>query len=79
VNARFIAAKLARALVTLWLVVTAAFLILHASGDPIEIMLGDQAEQDVIERYRVLYGLDQPLHEQYLRYFLGIARGAEAC
>ena len=74
-NARFFIAKALRALVTLWLVVTFAFLILHASGDPIEILLGDQAEQEVIERYRALYGLDRPLHEQYLRYFAGIARG----
>ncbi|RPI43928.1 MAG: ABC transporter permease [Betaproteobacteria bacterium] len=74
-NARFVLTKLVRALVTLWLVVTFAFLILHASGDPIEILLGDQAEQDVIDRYRELYGLDRPLHEQYLRYFFGVARG----
>jgi peptide/nickel transport system permease protein len=75
VNARFFAARLLRSLVTLWLVVTFAFFILHASGDPIEILLGDQAEQEVIERYRTLYGLDRPLHEQYLRYFVNIARG----
>ena len=74
-NARFVAAKILRALVTLWLVVTFAFLILRASGDPIEILLGDQAEQEVIERYRTLYGLDRPMHEQYLLYFAGIARG----
>jgi peptide/nickel transport system permease protein len=75
VNARFFIAKVVRALVTLWLVATFAFLILHASGDPIEILLGDQAEQEVIDRYKTLYGLDRPLHEQYVRYFAGIARG----
>jgi len=74
-NARFVLTKLIRALVTLWLVVTFAFFILHASGDPIEILLGDQAEQDVVDRYRELYGLDRPIHEQYLRYFFGVARG----
>jgi peptide/nickel transport system permease protein len=75
VSLRFFFTKLARAFVTLWLVATAAFCILHASGDPIEILLGDQAEQEVIDRYKLLYGLDRPLHEQYLRYFYGIARG----
>ena len=74
-NARFFFARLFRSLVTLWLVATFALFILHASGDPIEILLGDQAEQEVIDRYKVLYGLDRPLHEQYLRYFVGIARG----
>jgi peptide/nickel transport system permease protein len=75
VNTRFVATKVIRALITLWLVVTFAFFILHASGDPIEILIGDQAEQEVIDRYRELYGLDRPLHEQYLRYFFGLATG----
>jgi peptide/nickel transport system permease protein len=75
VNARFFLARLIRSLVTLWLVVTFAFFILRASGDPIEILLGDQAEQEVIDRYRTLYGLDRPLHEQYLRYFVNIVHG----
>jgi peptide/nickel transport system permease protein len=64
-----------RALLTLWIVVTFAFVIMHASGDPIEIMLGDQAEQEVIDHYKELYGLDRPMHEQYYRYVLGILQG----
>jgi len=75
VNAPFVLVKLGRALVTMWLVTTFAFLILRLSGDPIEILLGDDAEPAVIEHYRSLYGLDRPLYEQYLRYFGGIARG----
>lgn len=73
-NLRFVLVKLFRALVTLWLVVTFAFLILRLSGDPIEILLGDQAEQAVVDYYRKLYGLDRPLYEQYFKYFVGIAR-----
>jgi len=74
-NARFVAIKIGRALVTMWLVTTFAFLILRLSGDPIEILLGDQAEPEVIDHYRALYGLDRPLHEQYFKYFAGIASG----
>jgi peptide/nickel transport system permease protein len=74
-NLRFILVKVLRALLTLWIVVTFAFLIMHASGDPIEIMLGDQAEQEVIDHYKELYGLDRPLHEQYYRYVKGILQG----
>ena len=73
-NLRFVLVKLFRALLTLWIVVTFAFLILRLSGDPIEILLGDQAEQAVVEHYRQLYGLDRPLYEQYFKYFVGIAR-----
>jgi peptide/nickel transport system permease protein len=75
VNPRFALVKIGRALVTMWLVTTFAFVILRLSGDPIEILLGDQAEPDVVEYYRALYGLDRPFYEQYLKYFAGIARG----
>lgn len=71
----FVTTKIMRALVTLWLVVTAVFLILKMSGDPIEIMLGDDADPDVVAHYRALYGLDQPLYVQYFRYFNGILQG----
>lgn len=74
-NLRFVLTKIFRALLTLWIVVTFAFVIMHASGDPIEIMLGDQAEQEVIDHYKELYGLDRPMHEQYYRYVLGILQG----
>lgn len=74
-NLRFVLTKVLRALLTLWLVVTFAFVIMHVSGDPIEILIGDQAEQDVVDHYKELYGLDRPLHEQYVRYFKGILQG----
>ncbi len=60
-NLSFIAIKLFRALITLWLVVTFAFVILRDSGDPIEILVGDEAEPEVIEYYTKLYGLDKPM------------------
>lgn len=72
---RFVLVKLGRALLTMWLVVTFAFVILRATGDPIETMLGDQADPVVVEHYRKVYGLDRPIYEQYARYFVGITRG----
>jgi len=74
-NLRFIGVKLFRAVLTLLLVVTFAFVILRLSGDPVEILLGDDVDQATLQHYRELYGLDRPLPEQYLRYFEGIARG----
>jgi peptide/nickel transport system permease protein len=73
-GSRFILIKLGRALLTMWLVVTFAFVALRATGDPIETMLGDQADPEVVAHYSALYGLDRPIYEQYLRYFVGIAR-----
>lgn len=74
-NLRFAAVKTARAALTLWLVVTFAFVALRFSGDPVAILLGDDAEQETIERYHALYGLDRPMIQQYLGYFQGIMRG----
>ncbi len=74
-NFRFVSFKLFRAMVTMWLVVSVAFLILQLSGDPIEIMLGEEADPEVVDYYRALYGLDRPLHEQYFAYFSGIFHG----
>lgn len=72
---RFIGVKLLRALITLWLVITFTFIILRLSGDPIEALLGDEAEPEVIARYHQKYGLDKPLYEQYLAYFVNVLNG----
>lgn len=74
-NLHFIGIKVLRALVTLWLVVTFAFIILRLSGDPMEALLGDDADPEVIAYYRKKYGLDRPLHVQYFSYFASIANG----
>jgi len=45
-------------------------------GDPIMILLSDQAGDPVLEaRLRADYGLDRPLWEQFLSYVTGIFRG----
>ena len=74
-NIQLIAVKIFRALVTLWIVVTFAFLILRLSGDPVESLVGDDAPIEVIEFYRQKYGLDRPLYQQYLSYFVNVAKG----
>jgi peptide/nickel transport system permease protein len=72
---RFLLTKLLRAIVTMWLVVTFIFVVLRLSGDPTDILLPDDAPQEVIEYYRHLWGLDRPLHEQYVRYFVSVIQG----
>lgn len=54
------------------------FSIMHlAPGDPIELMMGEAGHvgEGEIERLRHEYGLDLPLHLQYLRFLSGLARG----
>src|SRR5690554_2308235 len=45
------------------------FLLVHLSpGDPVRMMLGEDAEASEVARLNELYGFDQPLPVQYLRW-----------
>ncbi|MEM9681788.1 MAG: ABC transporter permease [Pseudomonadota bacterium] len=74
-NFRFICVKLLRALITVLIVLTFVFVVLRLSGDPIDSLVGDDADPDVIEFYTAKYGLDRPIHEQFFLYLQGIAQG----
>ncbi len=74
-NLRFIATKVLRAIITLWMVVTFIFIILRVSGDPADTMLPDDADAEMIEYYEKEWGLDRPLPEQYLLYFVSVFHG----
>lgn len=72
---RFILTRVLRALITIALVVTFAFVVLRLSGDPATIILGPEAPPEAIEAFRRNWGLDQPVWVQYLDYFGAIFRG----
>ena len=56
-------------------VVTLTFLLIHVvPGDPVEVMLGDQATSFDREILRQHLGLDQPLFQQYRVYLWGLLR-----
>jgi peptide/nickel transport system permease protein len=74
-NLRFIATKVLRAIITLWMVVSFIFVILRISGDPLDTMLPDDADAELIEYYEKEWGLDRPLPEQYLIYFVSVFHG----
>ena len=44
-------------------------------GDPARIMAGERATEEQVQRVRELWGLDKPLHEQYIIYMKNLARG----
>jgi peptide/nickel transport system permease protein len=71
----FVLVKVARALLTVLIVVTFTFVVLNLSGDPVEMLVGDDAPVEVVEYYTAKYGLDRPLHEQYLSYIAAVAQG----
>ena len=72
---RFFAIRFVRALITIVLVVTFAFIVLRLSGDPAQIILGPEAPPEVVAAFRKAWGLDDPIWQQYLRYFGAIAQG----
>lgn len=56
-------------------VVSIVFLLLHVSGDPVTLLVSQDATREDMERIRRAYGLDQPLGVQYVRYLSRVARG----
>lgn len=66
---RNILARLGLAGISLFGVVTICFLLLHiVPGDPVDLMLGDRAEQVDKDNLRKELGLDLPMWKQYARY-----------
>jgi len=63
---RYLVARVLRALLTVWGVVTLVFLLVHLiPGDPIDAILGDQAAPEDRAALRQALRLDRPLSEQY--------------
>ena len=72
---RFVAWKIFRAIITMWLVVTFVFFVLRLTGDPVAQLLPDDVDQNTIDFYRRLWGLDQPILVQYWHYFAALFQG----
>lgn len=69
----FIARRFVTMLITLWFVITATFLLMHAiPGDP--FVSEARLPEAVLQNLRAFYGTDRPLLEQYLRYMGNLAQ-----
>jgi peptide/nickel transport system permease protein len=72
----YLAGKLLRYSITLLIILTLVFFIPRAMpGDPIVNLMGEDAlhlDQSTLDALRAEYGLDRPLHEQYITYLSGI-------
>ena len=71
----FLAARLIRALIAVWLVSTVVFVVMRLSGDPVPLMLPPDAPTSEIFRVRAELGLDQPLPIQYFVFLGNVVRG----
>ncbi len=66
----------------MWMVVSLigisliTFVVSHmVPADPIKAVAGIRAKGEQVEQLRRLYGLDKPLHEQYLNWVAGLVQG----
>ncbi len=73
---RFLLKRLTGAAVVLVIVAVLVFLLTRlASGDPVALLLGDQATVADIAKARTQYGLDQPLPAQFALWLGELAQG----
>jgi peptide/nickel transport system permease protein len=73
---KFILAKAAGMLAVLAIVAVLVFVLTRAaSGDPVSVLLGDQATAADVERVKKDYGLDKPLPVQFGYWLRAVAKG----
>lgn len=73
---RFVARRGGQLLVSLWVLLTASFLMIHLiPGDPIRGALGLNAPQAVVDAQRNALGLNDPLLSQYGHFLRGAVSG----
>ena len=67
--------RIAQALLVIWLMTLIVFIGLHAIGNPVDILIGQDVDQ--IERAKIIaqLGFDQPLWKQYLSFLNGALHG----
>lgn len=72
----FVIRRLGRLLVSLLVVILAAFFLIHfVPGDPVRAALGPTAPASLVESTRTELGLDQPVAQQLVDYLGGLLRG----
>src|SRR5262247_4903046 len=62
---QYIARQLVQLVIVVLGISVLAFAILHVLGDPVLLLLPQNAGKEEFERYRHLLGLDRPLYVQY--------------
>src|SRR6478609_8017677 len=73
---RFGVRRLGRLLVSLWVLITASFLMIHLiPGDPVRAALGPTAPASLVAAKREEMGLDDPILVQYWHYLQNLFTG----
>jgi len=67
--------RVVRGLLTLWVVLTLVFFGLRLSGDPVRLLLGDEASPEAYAAMRERLELNEPAAIQYVKYLQLVAQG----
>ncbi|MBK3666442.1 ABC transporter permease [Bradyrhizobium diazoefficiens] len=67
--------RLARAAITILLLMTFAFIVLRTSGSGASAMLGAEADPAAIAAFNTRWGLEKPLFEQYITFITALLHG----
>jgi peptide/nickel transport system permease protein len=65
---RFLLLRALQVLVVMFVVSSLLFFLLRASGDPVALLAGENADPAVVENVRQAYGFNDPLPVQYARF-----------
>ena len=71
----FVAARLVRALIAVWLVSTVVFVVMRLSGDPVPLLLPPDAPRSEYARVARELGTDRPLPVQYAVFLGHVVQG----
>ena len=72
---RYILNRAGQALLALFVVTILVFSMVHLSGDPLQVLVPDEAPPEIYEEFRQLLHLDEPIPIQYLRWMGGVLTG----
>lgn len=73
--ARYIVRRIVQLIPVLVGITIVTFVLVRLTGDPAAIMLPPDTPEEVVQEFRREFGLDQPLHIQYLRFIGRALRG----
>ena len=71
---KYILVRAGYSLITLWLLVTIIFGMVRLTGDPVEMKVEAGADAVYLAELRRQWGLDRPLHQQYLSFVGNLLR-----
>ncbi len=72
----FLARRAVTSIVTFFAIITLVFFLARLTGDPLAELENDpRISPETLQAIRAMFGLDKPLHEQYVAYIQNLLRG----